>query len=224
LYSHHSQQSKEKHMANQDPRQAIIDYLIQPRIPISDPPTLPAPDNPDAPESKIRRGKVSSGGHGAKAESFKFHKERVIPGHQVHYVTFEDDESQLWHYTCYVAQDEQGGWHFKGGAGGGGYGPVGPVRAQPWANLGGGWRDYLYAGGHVNDNGLDIARVRLVSNDGTVLEDTVDDGIVLFVCDHGVELPLQAELYDRAGNLAESHPVFKHRNIRVDANSCGLRK
>lgn len=200
-------------MANQAPRQAIINYLIQPSIPVPDPVTLPAPNDPDVPESKRWRGKVSTGGHDAKAETIKFHKERAIPCHQVHYVTFEDDDGISWHGTCYVTQDECGDWHFEGFAGGSG---PNPVRAQPWANLGGGWRDYLYAGGRVSDNGLDIARVRLVSNDGTVLEDTVDDGIVLFVCEHGVELPLQAELYDRAGNLVASHPVFNHHNVRPD--------
>jgi hypothetical protein len=210
-------------MANQDPRQVIIDYLVQPSIPVPDPVTLPAPNAPDAPESKRWRGKVSIGGHDAKAETIKFHKERTIPGHQVHYVTFEDNEDRLWRYSCYVAQDEQGEWHFKGGAGGGEHSPV---RPQPWANLGGGWHDYLYAGGCVSNNGLDIARVRLVSNDGTVLEDTIDDGIVLFVCEHGVELPLQAELFDRAANLVASHPVFKHRNVRPageDTHACSLK-
>jgi hypothetical protein len=201
-------------MANQDPRQVIIDYLIQPGVVISDTPISSAPN--------AWRGVLSSGGHGAKAETIKFHKERAIPGHQVHYVTFEDDEGRLWHYTCYVAQDEQGEWHFKGGAGGGEHSPV---RPQPWANLGGGWHDYLYAGGRVSNKGLDIARVRLVSNDGTMLEDTVDDGIVLFICEHGVELPLQAELFDCAGNMVASHPVFRHRNVRPageDTHACSL--
>ncbi|MBV9257743.1 MAG: hypothetical protein JO215_06970, partial [Ktedonobacteraceae bacterium] len=51
-------------------------------------------------------------------------------------------------------------------------------------------------------------RVRLVASNGTVLEDTVQDAIVLFVTDARVELPLQAELYDREDRLVATHKVF----------------
>jgi len=37
------------------------------------------------------------------------------------------------------------------------------------------------------------------------MEDTVDAGVVLFVTDQHVELPLQAELYDQSGQMIGRH-------------------
>ncbi len=105
-------------------------------------------------------------------------------------------------------------WKFVGGAGGGAGGRK-MIREHPWANLGGGgWPDHFYAGGRVIDNELDIVRVRLIANNGTILEDTMQDSIVLFVTDAKVELPLQAELYDREDRLVGSHKVFNHKSMQ----------
>jgi hypothetical protein len=145
---------------------------------------------------------------GALVETIQFGKQRTIPGKMVQFVTFEDMQGRQVHYTCYLTQNNGGEWKFAGGAGGGGGQKV--VREHPWVNLGGGGGpDNFYAGGHVIDNGLDIVRVRLVANNGTMLEDTVQDGIVLFVTGSRVELPLQAELYDREDRLVASHSVFR---------------
>jgi hypothetical protein len=62
-----------------------------------------------------------------------------------------------------------------------------------------------WAGGHVIDNGLDVARVRLTGSNGQVLEDTVDDGLVLFVTDQKVRVPVQIELYNRSGEVVGKH-------------------
>ena len=183
-------------MANSDFRQAIIDQLSAPAVPISNK------------QSGGGWRSVTSRGIGARAETIQFGKQRSIPDHLVQFVTFEDIQGMKMDFTCYLIQADQGKWKFAGGAGGSGGQKA--VREHPWVNLGGGgWPDHFYAGGHVIDNGLDIVRVRLVANNGTVLEDTVQDGIALFVTASRVELPLQAELYDREDRLVGSHSVFR---------------
>jgi hypothetical protein len=59
------------------------------------------------------------------------------------------------------------------------------------------------------DNGLEIVRVRLIANNGTVMEDTIEDGIVLFITYSRVKLPLQADLYNQEDRLVASHSVFR---------------
>src|SRR5581483_2583496 len=165
-------------MANSDLRQVIIDYLSTPQTIVSDEP-VPGMTG----WHKLQYG----GGMGAKAETVRFVKERSLPRRQVHFVTFKDEEEREMHFACSVTQDEQGEWKFRGSAGGGGGGKI--VREQPWANLAGSWPYDFYAGGYVIDNGLDVVRVRLTASNGVVMEDSVDDGIVLFLSDQMVEVP-----------------------------------
>jgi len=145
---------------------------------------------------------------GADVATLRFLKERGIPKRQAHAVTFDTTEGRRMRYTCYLAQDDDGNWRVQGGSGGGADGS--PVRATPWVNPGGGgWPANFFAGGVVLDNGLDAARVRLIAANGTTMEDTVDAGVVLFVTDQRVELPLQAELYDQSGQLIGRHSAFE---------------
>lgn len=50
--------------------------------------------------------------------------------------------------------------------------------------------------------------VRLRCANGLVLEDTVDDGLVLFLTDRRVQLPVSAELRDAHGNAVVVHAVL----------------
>jgi hypothetical protein len=191
---------EEKEMATSDFRQVIIDHLSVPAVTVS-----------DKPSDGGWRAIVTRGGMGARSETIQFGKQRSITGKIVQLVTFEDMQGMKKNFTYYLVQDDEGMWKFAGGAGGSDDGGK-IVREYPWANLGGGgWPDNFYAGGHVIDNELDIARVRLVAKNGTVLEDNVQDGIVLFVTDARVELPLWAELYDREDKLVASHEVFNYQ-------------
>jgi hypothetical protein len=62
-----------------------------------------------------------------------------------------------------------------------------PRRGYPWVNLAGSGRGgLLWAGGRVLDNGLDVIHVHLIAANSIVLEDTVQDGLVLFMTDQGV--------------------------------------
>lgn len=200
-------------MSEDDLKQVVIDYLSLPEGELVSQPDPNAPpvqrDGRSVLPGSVRRG----GGMGARASTIKFLKERSIAQWQVHAVTFEDETGRPWHFVGFVTQDVQGRWHVEmGGGGGGGSGndlPRHPRRNHPWANLaGGGWEDRFWAGGWVIDNGLDVTRVRLTGSNGQVLEDTIDDGLVLFVTDQKVRVPVQVELYNRSGELVGQHTWF----------------
>jgi hypothetical protein len=90
-------------------------------------------------------------------------------------------------------------WSAHGVAGGGGVGDL-PARGFPWANLGGNWgRDGFRAGGTVEDAGKGVSRVRLTDSQGRTFEDTVDDGVVLFLSDEPVAMPMRVDLLDAKG-------------------------
>ena len=199
-------------MSENDPKQVIIEYLSLPEGEVVSQPDANAPavqkDGRWVLPGTMQRG----GGMGARASTVRFLKERALPQRQVHAVTFEDETGQPWHFIGFVAQDAQGHWRFEmGGGGGGGSGsdPRHPLRDHPWANLaGGGWEDRFWAGGWVVDNGLEVTRVRLTGRNGRVLEDFVDNGLVLFVTDQKVRVPVQVELYNRSDELVGQHSWF----------------
>ncbi len=172
-------------MANPDPKQEIINKLT--RL------LLPSAKATTANEKEVR--------------TLRFLKERCITDRQVHFVVFEDQKGHRMHFTCYIVRDAKGHWQFRGAEGDGITGTPGSVVEQAWANLGGGGMpDHFYAGGYVADHGLDVTHVRLVAKNGTIIEDNVEEGIVLFLTDQLVTLPVEAELYDRNEKL-----VYKHR-------------
>jgi hypothetical protein len=174
-------------MANPDPKQEIINKLSRLLLP---------------------RASASKDGEGGE-RTLRFLKERCLPGRQVHFVCFEDKKGQQIHFTCYVEQDAAGNWQFRGAAGDGITGTPGPVVEQGWTNLGGGGMpDHFYAGGTVADHGLDVVRIRLVGKNGTAIEDIVENGIVLFLTDQPITLPIEAEIYDRSGKLVYQHQVL----------------
>ncbi len=141
--------------------------------------------------------------------TLRFLKERLLPQRQVYLVAFEDEKGLEQGFVCYVEQDKQGNWQFRGAAGGGISGSPGPVIERAWASLdGGGMPDHFYAGGYVADHGEQVTKVRLVAKNGTEIEDTVEDGIVLFLSEQPVELPIEAEMYDGAGKLVYRHRVL----------------
>jgi len=65
----------------------------------------------------------------------------------------------------------------------------------------------------VSDNGLGVTLARLISNNGVVLEDTVENGMILFVTNQNVEMPVQVELYDGASKLVGSHRALPESGL-----------
>ncbi len=171
-------------MANSDPRQAIIERFF------------PA------------TGKQSRGGFGARRETFRFLKERTSGRRMVQAISFETTSGRKMRMICYLLQNVRGEWKFSGAAGGEGE-QGGPVHNHPSVDVGGGgWPDYFFAGGNVIEQGYRIARVRLTTGNGIVMEDSVDEGLVLFVTEEKVMLPIQAELYEQDGRLVGRHGIL----------------
>jgi hypothetical protein len=156
-------------------------------------------------------------------------KQRAIAGRRLYEVTFESQQPSpaQWQWLI-AAEQEDHGWVARGGAGGAG---ESPRRNEPWVNLAAWWGpDRFYAGGEVLSD-QPIARVRLTSRDGTMLEDDTEAGVVLFLTDRTIDLPVTLELCDitahdlaptfHSGRSCVAHRFGRsaeHRN-RIDRRS-----
>jgi hypothetical protein len=190
-------------MASSDPKQVICDYLSQPLGQLQPGP----PPSPDAPLTRWQGEIRSGGGLGARASTIQFLQERLLPDRQVHLVAFENETGEQQQWICCIIASDAGEWQFVGGANISGEETM-PRRDYPWVGLASGGRDLLWAGGRVLDQGLGVIRVRLLSANSIMLEDTVQDGLVLFVTDQEVRGPLRVELYDRSGKVVGTHQII----------------
>jgi hypothetical protein len=141
----------------------------------------------------------------ATIRSLKAHRD---PLHQVHDVTALDTTGQPRRFT-FLPERKDGGW----GARTMGCGPeekldeLPELVDRPWIRLTQHQETQLhgnsefYAYGEVFDKGYQIVRVRLFDQGELVLEDTVQDGIVLFSGEQEPIYPLQLELYNNSGTL-----------------------
>lgn len=142
----------------------------------------------------------------AKATTIRFSQQRSLPQRQIHVVTFvnkKGGQQQKW--LCVVIQNEQGHWYLQ--SGGVLREIINSARNYPWAGLAAGnTENTFYAAGSIITRGFEIQRVRLISPQGEVLEDAVQDNLVLFLASQPLQWPLQVELYDAKGVLVGSHP------------------
>lgn len=164
-------------------------------------------------------------------DSIRIVKERAIPGRRLYRIAAIERRSRVrqlydqgtapWlvvpialrlprqrELSLWVGAREQpeGGWVAEGMAGGG---AGDPPWDEPRVNLcGWGWPDRFAGGGRVIDQGRGVTGVRLRFANGVELEDSVDDGEVLFLTDEHVEVPATVSLYDSGGALVASHDAF----------------
>lgn len=139
-------------------------------------------------------------------DTVRFVKKRDAPPRQLWWVTYEADGGWRgighWRWTVMATQEEPGRWSAHGVAGGGGAKGDLPAKGHPWADLGGTWgRDGFRVGGTVEDAGKSLARVRLTDVEGRTFDDKVDHGIVLFLSDEPVAMPMRVDLYDADGRV-----------------------
>jgi hypothetical protein len=137
------------------------------------------------------------------ANRTRFVKSKGGPDRQIWYVTCDVDGgprgTESWHWTLVTSREASNRWDAHGV--GGGHGTL-PPRGFPWANLGGNWgNDGFRAGGTVEDAGKGVTRVRLTDSLGRAFEDTVDDGVVLFMAEEPVVMPMRVELLDADGEV-----------------------
>jgi hypothetical protein len=187
-------------MSGNDPHEAVLAFLTAPAFVTA--------------QTKGPGGWVASSGGGgldAAPESVVFVKERHLPNRTAYNVRFATGAGMRMRYTLSLVQGNDGAWQVIGGSGGSAEEPPesAPKRGHPWANLGGGgFSRQFYAGGAIEEDEGAITRVRLHSANGVELEDTVEQGEVLFISDEVVQIPLEVELYAAAGNLVGSHTLF----------------
>ncbi len=144
----------------------------------------------------------------------QFLREKHRPGWKLYEVTFQETDGEQHRMLAILQQTENGSWHWNGGGSSSDMQKhwtkvVAPVRDHPllflaWQGFAIDNQQYLHvAHGDVIDNGFGIERVRLVNDAGQMLEDVVENGYVFFACqlEEQVQLPMQAELYDRQGKL-----------------------
>lgn len=154
----------------------------------------------------------------ARPESIQIVKELGNPDHCCYALRYEDLQGQPRICFCGVTRWDSGLWlitaicwdrYFT-------HKVEKPGQQQPWLPLwhvqtdppslhGRALRAPLIAG-LVIDNGFEVTCVRLVDRNGLTLEDTVDDGLVLFLSGQPLVEPIMTELYDSAGR-----PVGQHR-------------
>jgi hypothetical protein len=188
-----------------DPEQAILDELAGPAGQWE-----PGPISPGGIQSGIVRG---GNPFQADPSTIRFVKHHESGRRQIYFVTFEGaiphrdpDDRIPWSYVFPVERGPDGGWQVRGGAGGAG---DQPARPTPWVNLGGGgWPDQFYAGGRIDNAGIDIAGLELRFANGLTLEDDTDAGVALFITDETVEMPATIALLDQAGKEVATHLAF----------------
>jgi hypothetical protein len=187
-------------MSNGDAREVVLTFLTAPSFVTA--------------QTKGPGGWVASTGGGgldALPESVVFVKERRLPDRAAYNIRFTTRAGMRMRYTLSLIQEHDGAWQVMGGAGGAAEGqPVNALkRGHAYANLGGGgFSRQFYAGGAIEEDNGAVARVRLRSANGVEMEDTVNQGEVLFITDDVVQIPLEVELYDGAGNLIGRHTLF----------------
>ncbi|QBD76266.1 hypothetical protein EPA93_09690 [Ktedonosporobacter rubrisoli] len=145
-------------------------------------------------------------------DSIRFLKEHALPGRQLHVVMHRINRAgdmMLWTYE--VGQMRDGTWHIDG-ASGGSVSQCYPLGGKAWVSLREGRckgnPDVFYLSGTVIDAGHDVKRIRVITEDGVILEDVIEHGAVLLIAEQKIKQPLYAELYDRKGNLVGSHKAL----------------
>ena len=138
---------------------------------------------------------VVGGGPGADPATIVLRKTRTMPTCQMHSVSFTNHRGIQVSLVVRTWQKPDGSW-VVAPVGGGALGPS--RRKKPWVNFTAGFgADGFTAGGYVEGIGSDRARVvRLIFADGFTLEDSVENGVVLFFESRGVAFPADVNILD----------------------------
>jgi hypothetical protein len=182
-------------------QQAVVDELAAEPGPV----TWSSPPSPGGWVASTRAG----GWADADPATVRFRKSRSFPACELHSVTFTTRRGTQMRALARAWPKPDGGWAAV--PVGGGSGP-GPRRPRPWVNLSAQWSAEMFtAGGEVIGAGCERARlVRLGFADGTVLEDSVDDAIVLFFTTPGVTFPARVDVLGEDGGVLASYPDFDY--------------
>jgi hypothetical protein len=182
-------------------QQAVVDELAAQPGPV----TWCSPPSPGGWVASTRAG----GWADADPATVRFRKSRSFPSCELHSVTFTTRRGAQMRALARAWRKHDGSW--AASPVGGGSGP-GPRRPRPWVNFSAQWSSEMFtAGGEVIGTGCELARlVRLRFADGTALDDSVDDAIVLFFSTPGVAFPATVEVLGAGGDVLASYPDFDY--------------
>ena len=186
-------------MTEDEMRAAVVAHLVE------------RPEPPVDRDRPVRRGWSSSiryeGGPGADPATIEFVKTKAFLTCQLHEVDYVNHRGWTMHALIETGQRQDGSWtvHSLGG----GAGPA-PQRSRPWVNLSAGIGPQSFtAGGHVEGDGAEHAEsVRLSFADGGEIEDTVDNGVVLFFEPRAIVAPVDVSVLDRDGGVLATYEEF----------------
>jgi hypothetical protein len=155
--------------------------------------------------------------------TIRFVREKQRPGWRLYELTFAELDGEDHRMTFILQQRDDGSWRSKSGGTRSNLQNdwsriMAPVRDHPLLFLGTlgftvNHRQCVeIAHGDVIDNGFHVERVRLVNDAGQALEDVVEEGYVFFAFarEEQVQLPMQAQLYDREGTLVWRQMIPDH--------------
>lgn len=216
-------------MNKQDPQQVIIEGLRNTYASIGTVAFFSLDIQSQEQEHIVLRNENADPG----ATVVHFLQKRCLPDYQAHFVAAEGEGGQLAYFLYCVRRNSQNHWESIGG------GQVSRTTAptilgfgtEDTCNIGGTeihkvktmpeksplrvklsslrGKDGFWAGASFLDPSLDVERVRLIFQEGIVLEDTVQDDLVLFITEEKVTRPSHAEFYDRSGNMLGVQPFLK---------------
>jgi hypothetical protein len=147
------------------------------------------------------------GGPGADPATIEFVKTRSFPTCQLHSVSYVNHRGWTMHDLIKTWQEPENAWrvHVLGG----GAGPD-PHRSRPWVNFCAGFGPQDFSGGgHVVEDGAERATsVRLRFTNEILIEDTVNNGVVLFFEPQAVVTPAEVSVVDGSGATLVSYLEF----------------
>lgn len=157
------------------------------------------------------RGWTSSteygGGPDADPSTIEFVKSKSFSSCQLHEVTFTNHGGMSMHELITSWQEVDGSWQVHSCGGGGGRHPR---RSQPWVNFTAAFgAESFTGGGWVIGDGSEHARsVRLIFANDIMIEDTIDNGVVLFFEPRRVVFPAEVAVSDSNGDALVTYMEF----------------
>ena len=157
--------------------------------------------------------------HTIKLATLHFLKERSISHYQLHIVQYENQSGEQW-YGTYLVKQKADHWQCQEVGGNKVEDRFAMTESeriqyvnQPFVRLSGGIinaETIFWANGDVLDNGFQVAKIRLKSDNGHMLTDTVQDGFVLFLTDQQIQIPIEVELDNHLDQIVGKNLWFEH--------------
>jgi len=171
-------------------------------------PLMPSPDPEQAVLEWLASASFSIAGEGkapaADLGTVHYLKVRETEDRQCLAIEWHDETGGYWSGILGVSQRPGARWDVDGGGWGSGPAPDLGID-EPRAYLAGSWNDHFCLGSWVYDPTGTVALARLVSGDTVLAEDTVNEGVVVFLGDVPPGPNPMVELYTSEGVLLARH-------------------